>query len=126
MASDWPAVPGVVFRGYAPDLIDVYSIDSALVSPGVLRGGLKTKVLEAFAFGCAVIGNGITFEGLYLEGYPLQLEKPEEFEDVLKSPALHLQEMSVAAALGQEYLRKSVSREQFQENWRVALGGQLF
>jgi glycosyltransferase involved in cell wall biosynthesis len=126
MVSDWPAVPGVVFRGYAADLIDVYCRDCALVSPGVLRGGLKTKVLEAFAFGCAVIGNEITFEGLHLEGYPLQLEKHEEFEDILKSPASYLQEMSVAATLGQEYLRKSVSREQFQENWQVALGGQPF
>ena len=116
MVSDWPAAPGVVFRGYAPDLIDVYSRDCALVSPGVLRGGLKTKVLEAFAFGCAVIGNAITFEGLHLDGYPLQLEKPEELEYVLKSPTSHLEEMSVAAALGQEYLRKFVSREQFQEN----------
>jgi hypothetical protein len=123
MVSDWPAVPGVVFRGYAADLVDVYSGDCALMSPGVLRGGLKTKVLEAFAFGCAVIGNEITFEGLSLERYPLQLEKPEEFKRVLKSPASYLQEMSTAAALGQEYLRESVSGEQFQQNWRGALDG---
>jgi hypothetical protein len=123
MVSDWPAVPGVVFRGYARDLVDVYAGDCALFSPGVLRGGLKTKVLEAFAFGCAVIGNEITFEGLRLEGYPLLLEKQAEIEDVLKSPSSHLQNMSVAAALGQEYLRNFVSREQFQKNWREALSG---
>ena len=125
MNSEWPAVPGVVFRGYAADLVDVYCGDCVLVSPGVLRGGLKTKVLEAFAFGCAVLGNEITFEGLNLEGYPLQLEKAEEFEDIVMSPAAHLKEMSVAAALGQEYLRKSLGREQFQRNWCEALDGPL-
>jgi len=123
MDSEWPAVPGVVFRGYVVDLADVYAGDCALFSPGVLRGGLKTKVLEALAFGCAVIGNEITFEGLHLEGYPLQLEKAEELEGVLRSPASHLRAMSAAAALGQQYLRKFVSREQFQRNWREALNG---
>jgi len=123
MVSDWPAVPRVIFRGYARDLADVYAGDCALFSPGVLRGGLKTKVLEAFAFGCAVIGNEITFEGMHLDGYPLQLEKPAEIDDVLKSPSSHLQNMSVAAALGQEYLQNFVSREQFQKNWQKALDG---
>lgn len=123
MASDWPAVSGVVFRGYAADLVDVYSEDSALLSPGVLRGGLKTKVLEAFAFGCAVIGNNITFEGLHMEGYPLELERPEELEDFLRCPTSYLQAMTRAAAFGQEYLRKFVSREQFHRNWREALNG---
>ena len=42
--------------------------DYVLFSPGLLRGGLKTKVLEAFAFGCVVIGNEVTFEGLHLDG----------------------------------------------------------
>ena len=125
MASSWPAVPGVVFRGYAANLSDVYSGDCALFSPGVLRGGLKTKVLEAFAFGCAVIGNPITFEGLHLEGYPLQLEKPEEIEGLLRNPASHLRQMSEAAVLGQNYLRRFVGREQFHTNWQEALEGPL-
>jgi glycosyltransferase involved in cell wall biosynthesis len=125
MASVWPAVPGVVFRGYAANLSDVYSGDCALFSPGVLRGGLKTKVLEAFAFGCAVIGNPITFEGLHLNGYPLQLDKPEEIEAVLRHPDSHLQEMSEAAVLGQNYLRAFVGRDQFQTNWREVLEGPL-
>lgn len=126
MAAPWPDVPGVVFRGYAADLGDVYAADSALFSPGTLRGGLKTKVLEAFAFGCAVIGNDITFEGLHLDRYPLQLDKPEEMADMLKSPVSHLQEMSDAAALGQNHLRHCMGREQFQRNWLEALSGPDF
>jgi hypothetical protein len=125
MTSAWPPVPGVVFCGYAADLNEVYCAECALFSPGVLRGGLKTKVLEAFAFGCAVIGNEITFEGLPLDGYPLKLETQDEIEEFLKAPTSRLHEMSRSAAMGQSYLQNFMGREQFRKNWQKALQGPL-
>ncbi len=41
----------VMFRGYAGDLAEVYDQHSVLLSPVLLRGSIKTKVLEAFAWG---------------------------------------------------------------------------
>jgi glycosyltransferase involved in cell wall biosynthesis len=122
MTSQWTPVRGVVFRDYAPDLQDVYAKDVVLLAPGVLRGGLKTKVAEAFAHGCAVIGNEITFEGMHLPDYPLKVEREEELVDILKFPLSYLHRMSASAEAGQQYIRNFVNRQQFQESWADVLG----
>jgi glycosyltransferase involved in cell wall biosynthesis len=121
MISQWAPVPGVVFRGYAPNLQDVYANGVVLVAPGVLRGGLKTKVAEAFAHGCAVVGNEITFEGMHLPDYPLRVEREEELVDILKFPLSYLNRMSASAESGQQYIRNLVNRQQFQKSWADVL-----
>jgi len=122
MISQWAPVRGVVFRGYAPNLQDVYAKDVVLLAPGALRGGLKTKVAEAFAHGCAVVGNEITFEGMHLPDYPLRVEREEELVDILKFPLSYLHSMTVSAELGQQYIRNFVNTRQFQKNWADVLG----
>jgi hypothetical protein len=122
MVSPWAPVRGVVFRGYAPNLRDVYVKDVVLLAPGVLRGGLKTKAAEAFAHGCAVVGNEITFEGMHLPDYPLRVEREEELMDILKFPLSYLHRMSASVELGQQYIRNFVSKQQFQKNWADVLG----
>ena len=122
MVSHWPLVPGVVFRDYAPSLEKVYVEGAVLFTPGLLRGGIKTKVLEAFAYGCAVIGNNITFEGLCFDDYPLTIDSEEEMIDLIISPHSYLDRMRQAAAAGQAYVKTFFSRKQFEENWNEALG----
>jgi hypothetical protein len=121
MVSEWPRVPGVIFEGYAGTLQRVYTEGSVLFSPGVLPGGLKTKVAEAFAHGCAVVGNEITLEGLHLADYPLLLATDEEMAEIIKTPRQYLQRMSEAAFLGQEYVRSFASRNMFERNWDEVL-----
>ena len=122
MVSNWPAIPGVVFRGYAPSLQDVYVEGAVLFAPGGLRGGLKTKVVEAFAHGCAVIGNEITFEGMHLTKYPLFINTREEMIQLTKCPSSYLHQMREAAVLGQDYVRIVFSQKHFEENWNEVLG----
>jgi hypothetical protein len=122
MTSRWPTVGGVVFRGYAPSLADVYVEGAVLFAPGVLRGGIKTKVAEAFANGCAVIGNGISFEGFRLDNYPLLVNGDEDLHKFIAAPASYLDRMRMAAVAGQHYLRFSLSRDQFRINWDEVLG----
>ncbi len=122
MASEWRPVPGVVFRNYAASLDDVYVEGAVLLAPGVLRGGVKTKVAEAFAFGCAAVGNNITFEGLSLEDYPLRFDNKEELIGFIEAPGPHLEKMRIAAASGQNYAKAHLSRETFQRRWSEALG----
>ncbi len=105
-----------------PSLQHVYVPGAVLFPPGVLRGGLKTKVAEAFAYGCAVIGNAITFEGLDLSNYTLLLEADADLIEIVKAPARFLDKMRQSAAEGQEYIKAHLSRKQFQENWKKALG----
>jgi glycosyltransferase involved in cell wall biosynthesis len=122
MTSRWPTVSGVVFRDYVPSLADVYIEGAVLLAPGVLRGGIKTKVSEAFANGCAVIGNDITFEGFRLDDYPLLTSSDEELNNVIAAPASYLDRMRRAAVLGQDYVRSFLSPEQFRKNWNDVLG----
>jgi hypothetical protein len=122
MASRWPAVPGVIFRDYVPGLEEVYVSGAVLFAPGVLRGGLKTKVAEAFAYGCAVIGNSITFEGLELNDYPLLVGADADLAEIVKTPSVYLDKMRRAAEVGQEYVKVHFSRKRFVQNWTEALG----
>ena len=122
MTSRWPTVRGVVFRNYAPSLADVYVDGAVLFAPGVFPGGIKTKVAEAFANGCAVIGNNISFEGFHLEGYPLLVNSDQELKKFIAAPDLYLDRMRRAAMMGQGYVKRSLSREQFRRNWTDVLG----
>lgn len=121
MVAEWPHVPGVIFEGYADSLRQVYTEGSVLFCPGVLPGGLKTKVVEAFAHGCAVVGNEITFEGLHLPDYPLLLATDEELAEIIKTPTLYLGRMNKAATSGQQCVRSFFSRERFEKNWGEVL-----
>jgi hypothetical protein len=122
MTSRWPTVRGVIFRDYVPSLADVYIEGAVLLAPGVLRGGIKTKVSEALANGCAVIGNGITFEGFRLDDYPLLASSDEELNNLIAAPASYLDRMRRAAVLGQDFVKTFLSRDEFRRNWRQALG----
>jgi Glycosyl transferases group 1 len=122
MTSRWPAVSRVVFRDYVPSLADVYVEGAVLFAPGVLRGGIKTKVAEAFANGCAVIGNDITLEGFRLDDYPLRLSTDEQLKSIITVPDSYLDAARTAAVVGQEYVRSSLSGDQFRKNWSTALG----
>ncbi len=122
MSSQWEDIPGVIFRGYATSLEDVYIDGAVLFSPGILRGGVKTKVLEAFSYGCAVIGNEITFEGMMLSNYPFLIDNASDFLPVVTSPVAHLEKLRDAAFAGHSYVKINLSREQFRRNWSDILG----
>lgn len=73
---DLPA--GVTIAGYVDSIDDIYDGRSILLSPTFLRGGIKTKVLEGFAYGAPVIGNAATFEAMDIGDYPLKIEGEDE------------------------------------------------
>ena len=115
--------PAWAISGWFGVLVVAVCIAGAvLLAPGILRGGIKTKVSEAFANGCAVIGNDITFEGFRLENYPLLASNDEELNNFIAAPASYLDRMRSAAVLGQDYVRSCLSREQFRKNWNDVLG----
>ena len=111
------AVDGVLFRGFAQSLREVYTAGSVLLAPGVLRGGVKTKVLEAFAYGCAVLGNGITFEGMELGEYPLCLEDLQLLEQI-RTIDFDLIKLRCAAQSGHQYIRNFLDRNEYENAWR--------
>ncbi len=49
--------PGVEWKGFVPDLREAYRTSDVVISPIMFGGGLKTKVLEALAYGRPVVAS---------------------------------------------------------------------
>lgn len=112
--------PQVSLCGYADALTDIYDGRSVLLTPSFLGGGIKTKVLEAFAHGAPVIANARTFESIDAPGYPLLLDEPALLE-IVRAPDDHLDLLRRAAAEGAAYVRRAHDPERFAALWRDAV-----
>lgn len=86
----------VSWHAVVSDLSEVYQPGSILLLPAPFGGGCKTKVAEAWSFGCPVLGNPAAFEGFDFAGYPLNLPeavwddyicRPEAFDSIWKEAA---------------------------------------
>lgn len=68
---------GVELRGWASDLDQVYDGSSILLAPAFVRGGVKTKILEALAYGCPVVANEVAFEGIVANPPQIAFDSPD-------------------------------------------------
>ena len=116
-------IPNVTWAGYVKDVSEVYSPGSVLVTPSFLRGGIKTKVLEAFAHGVPVLGNSVTFEGLDLPDYPLRLDQRDALADFLRAPSNHSGAIARALKMEDECLRRDHAGPVFTARWAEAVLG---
>jgi glycosyltransferase involved in cell wall biosynthesis len=117
-------VPGVVWAGYVRDLAEVYTPGSLLVSPTFLRGGIKTKVLEAFAHGVAVIGNPATFEGMDLPDYPFCFTDDPALVRFLANPLPRAAEIAAATIAARSLVEREYGDALFRARWAAAMLGQ--
>lgn len=109
------AVDGVHWHGFVEDLADVYQPGSIALVPAMDRGGIKTKVLEAWAWGCPVLCNKAALEGLAIQKYPLVLPETE-WPALLAAP--HDREWASAARIGHAFVRDHCSAERFERAWQ--------
>jgi glycosyltransferase involved in cell wall biosynthesis len=121
--GDWPEVPNVRFCGYVADIQEAYVPGSIMVYPCLVPGGIKTKVLEAYAYGVPVIGNEATFEGILPPDYPLVVNDRDELAALLDDPDAKAQEFRKAVAVASDYLEKQHGAALFIERWRCVLAG---
>jgi hypothetical protein len=115
-------VSGMHWHGFVADLNEVYTPGSVLLVPAVLPGGIKTKVLEAFSFGCAVLGNPVAFEGLDIPNYPLRLPE-EDWVPYLTVPEAHAATFERASDVGRGFVAVVGSRARYAEAWETVLAG---
>jgi glycosyltransferase involved in cell wall biosynthesis len=108
-------VAGVHWHGFVEDLAEVYQPGSIALVPAMDRGGIKTKVLEAWAWGCPVLCNKAAIEGLAIEAYPLVLAEAE-WPAVLAAP--YDREWTNAARVGHAFVRDHCSAEGFERAWQ--------
>jgi hypothetical protein len=112
--------PNVTFHGFVEDLGKAVR-GGILLAPSFVPGGIKTKVLDGFAHGCAVVGNSNTFEGLGLSAYPLVLDAQELFDMLITNPAKFTTELHVAANIGRDLALGRLSGRRFVDSWRALL-----
>jgi glycosyltransferase involved in cell wall biosynthesis len=117
-----PDIHGIQWHGFVTDLRDVYAPGSILLLPAVLPGGIKTKILEAFSFGCAVLGNPVAFEGLDIPNYPLRLPE-SDWAPYLIGPEAHAPTIERAAEAGRSFIAVAGARGRYVEAWRRVLDG---
>jgi glycosyltransferase involved in cell wall biosynthesis len=110
--------PSVSAKGYVEDIEEIYDGQSVLLTPSLIGGGIKTKVLEAFAYGAPVIGNAVTFESMPIEDYPLIVDDEARLEALVRDPADHAQMFSRAARIGADYVRRRHDPGAFERRWR--------
>jgi glycosyltransferase involved in cell wall biosynthesis len=110
--------PNVLFHGFVDNLDEVYDGSSVLLTPSLIGGGIKTKVLEAFGYGAPVVGNAFTFEGMDLKSYPMQLERSDSLLALLREPQNYLEELNRAAELGHAYVSRELSLRNFNGAWQ--------
>jgi hypothetical protein len=109
------AAQGVHWHGFVEDLAEVYQPGSIALAPAMDRGGIKTKVLEAWAWGCPVLCNQAAMEGLAIENYPFAL--PETgWPAILIAP--YDREWANAARIGHAFVRDHCSAERFEQAWQ--------
>ncbi len=116
-AGPIPKIPNVFFHGFVDDLAEVYQPGSIAVVPALGTGGIKTKVAEAWAWGCPVLCNSAALEGLGIEDYPLVL--PEHaWDHLITEPQDFTALWRFGAQLGHDFVRRSMSPEAFNAAWQ--------
>lgn len=113
--------PRVRLEGYVESLDEVYDGRSVLITPSFLRGGIKTKVLEAMSYGTPVIGNSTSFEGVPISGYPLQVEGEEALVSLLRDLGSKRAVLEAAARIGLDHVREHHGAQRFARDWSNVL-----
>lgn len=110
-------VQGVNRLGFVENISRIYIPGTILLSPSFIQGGIKTKVLEAFSFGCAVAGNTATFEGLDIPGYPLAFEE-NDLKGFVAHPNGYIDRINEAALKGWRFVTENATYERHQRQWQ--------
>jgi hypothetical protein len=111
---------GVTAAGYVDSLADIYDPRSVLLAPSFVSGGIKTKVLESFAYRTPVVGNSETFEALELEGYPLLMDD-ERLLELVMEPNRFAPILRQAADQGYACVQSRHTPKVFADRWRSVI-----
>jgi hypothetical protein len=125
MSGQYEPVPNVTFAGFAPSLGEVYTSNSIALCPTFLRGGIKSKVLEAISFGCVPVGNGAAYEGLNFDDAALAMEDAR-LKHFLADPDAHLNEVLDAATRFAAFCERNFSLPVFARRWGDLLGPEVY
>ncbi len=112
-----PQIRNVRWHGFVEDVSAAYTSGSIMLLPCLLPGGIKTKVIEAWSFGCPVLGNPMAFEGVEIPDYPLTLRETD-WANYLRHPDDYTSTWTSAARMGNTFVRATLSSERYGIEWR--------
>lgn len=108
----------VSMPGYADTLEAVYDCHSILLTPSYMAGGVKTKVLEGFAFSVPVVGNAITFESIQTgPDYPLLFASEAAMLRLLRDPERYVDRFATAVEIGGATIHKHHNPNRVRQAW---------
>ncbi|NTY36312.1 glycosyltransferase family 4 protein [Burkholderia diffusa] len=117
MTGRYDPVPNVEFAGFAQTQADVYTGCSIALCPAFLRGGIKSKVLEAISYGCVPVGNEAAYEGLGFHDDALAMSE-SRLERFVGEPSADLERVVEAATRFAAYCEQHFSMSVFDRRWR--------
>jgi hypothetical protein len=125
MARQYEPVENVTFAGFAKTLGEVYTPNSIALCPTFLRGGIKSKVLEAIAHGCLPVGNDAAYEGLDFDDAALAMQN-ERLERFLSNPHADMKDVLEAATRFARFCEHNFSLPVFSRRWGALLRPGVF
>lgn len=115
-------ITNVYWHGYVQTLEAVYTDDSILALPVLRPGGIKTKLLEAWAYGRPALINELAMEGLELSDYPL-IVRNDDWGSYVEDPTAHTMLWGRAAEIGRYFVEQQLSCEKFSAQWKSVVFG---
>lgn len=112
--------PQVTLYGLVESIGTVYDGRTVLLTPTRLGGGVKTKFLEAFAYGAPVIGSKLTYEGVPDAAAYLKLEDLQSLGDLFNEERL-VPLLIDAASQGQAIVTSQYSSRVYQSKWSALI-----
>lgn len=116
MTQAYEDIPGVCFEGYIEDVADAYAPGAILLIPKSTRGGIKSKILEAFEHGTPTIATPSAVEG-FDPTYPWRLDDERLGQLVGDLKALRAG-YAAAVAAGSEICRRQFSADRYWSELR--------
>lgn len=122
MTRTYPNLPASIeFPGFADSLADVYTDHSILLSPSFVKGGVKTKILEAMEHGTPVIGNSTSFEGIIDADELLLIPNEIKLIEFIQNPVAHMEAFIAAGQKLSQHAFENLNSTMIKKLWQDCL-----
>lgn len=112
---------GIEFAGFADSLTSVYTDHSILLSPSFVKGGVKTKILEAMEHGTLVIGNCISFEGIIDSDDFLSIPNEAKLIEFIQNPVAHMDTLFIEGQRISQHVFENLNPARIRKLWQDCL-----
>lgn len=119
-------VDNIIFCGFEPDYGRIYSPNSIALVPAIIEGGVKTKVMEALAYGIPIVTNKIGVQGLPFYDLNIGFDlSDEELIRVVNNPEIYIEDLCQKSKSAQNVLSEYWGYSAYNQRINQIFGGLL-